>query len=1065
MSYRSAAHRFIALLLVLLACVSAAPETAIDTDRFHARFDRGALVALRDAADHALVEPTAGAAATLHLLSGDHAVKTAETVRPWDPASGAEDRYAAVDGLETATGTCTYALDAESGELIIEQSVSAGRTGLWGVEWPIGAVPLNLRLLLPVQSGLAFTATSPGSSHSFDYPCPWEAQLIIAEGDGYGFCVWAEDTEGRYKRLTLNRGVGGWRIGLITMPYAPFEEKDACASVRWHLNVYQGDWRVPAKRYRDWAEAAFKPTPVAAQQPAWVKDIRACAIMPLDLPVLEALPARLDPAQTLLYVPAWRAAGYDRNYPDYEAFLPELEPFIARAHELGYRVMLHVNYFGCDPQHPDFAQFEPYQCRSPWGTHEKDWWNWERADPPIKFAYINPAYKPWRDYLVARFAALCKRLPVNALHLDQTLWIYNEFAGPINGVSMLQGNIALHRELREALPEIALSGEGLNEATYRYEAFAQRHVWGLNHADGTFSESHLACAHPISSYLMRPYTTLYGYLGIAPPSQSQMYAAWQEAYRNYGIIPTIKPTLEELERPSPFGRQFFEEAKYLLENRVNIDLDRAWPPEVAFPFVTAKGTPVTYMKDRRLTSRSRVISQTLRGVAAVEGTGSIPGWIGYSDTGVLGLDTNTWYPVFRDARDPAAFHVTALGEGYAIESAKLDPDLGFVRVRLGGNAQIRLAALFDTAVCASHPANGEGAEMTGGLQAPDGGQFIVEGDVLCAHPPYKTPGNGTVSATIPVTLPHSSTLFVADVFLDPQAVGEGKSDGVIFQVRASQGKRVLSAGTFNNTAEPRALRLGLGDLAGRNINIELIVTPGRNNDCTYDWARWRNPRIECDSSRASEFGLANFAPWRLAIAGKRVLTLPEGNAETRLDVTFPGTIYLLPRIPERATLPCPLQERTFKPVFLDDSGAVLDAPPNATATVTPGAVGGVEKPGFFAHPPDHGRTVLLFPMTLPVEPATLRVQAGLRDGAKSKGAIFTLEANGVELARAKVEPGAWQELEGDLAPFAAKPAVIALITDSDGANVCDWAHWGEPRIEKKEAETPPAPAKPPETRK
>ena len=81
---------------------------------------------------------------------------------------------------------------------------------------------------------------------------------------------------------------------------------------------------------------------------------------------------------------------------------------------------------------------------------------------------------------------LCRHTQADALHLDQTLCIYNDHNGRIDGLSMLQGSIQLHRQLREALPQVALSGEGLNEVTCRYEAFAQRHVWGLDHAQGHF---------------------------------------------------------------------------------------------------------------------------------------------------------------------------------------------------------------------------------------------------------------------------------------------------------------------------------------------------------------------------------------------------------------------------------------------------------------------------------------------------------------------------------------------------------------------------------------------------
>jgi hypothetical protein len=145
--------------------------------------------------------------------------------------------------------------------------------------------------------------------------------------------------------------------------------------------------------------------------------------------------------------------------------------------------MPHVNYFGCDPKNPVFAQFKAYQARDPF-SKELLWWEWP-AEPPIKFAYINPASRAWRELFVARLKEVVSRHHVDAFHLDQTLSIYNDANGLVDGMNFFEGNVALHRELRAALPDVALSGEGLNEVTCRYEAFAQRHVWGMDHAHGT----------------------------------------------------------------------------------------------------------------------------------------------------------------------------------------------------------------------------------------------------------------------------------------------------------------------------------------------------------------------------------------------------------------------------------------------------------------------------------------------------------------------------------------------------------------------------------------------------
>ena len=51
---------------------------------------------------------------------------------------------------------------------------------------------------------------------------------------------------------------------------------------------------------------------------------------------------------------------------------------------------------------------------------------------------------------------------------------------------MMQGSIELHRELAAALPNVALSGEGLNEITCRYESFAQRHPNGVDFVGATW---------------------------------------------------------------------------------------------------------------------------------------------------------------------------------------------------------------------------------------------------------------------------------------------------------------------------------------------------------------------------------------------------------------------------------------------------------------------------------------------------------------------------------------------------------------------------------------------------
>ena len=448
----------------------------------------------------------------------------------------------------------------------------------------------------------------------------------------------------------------------MTINDAPFDGLTSCESVLWHLGTYEGDWRVPARRYREWSEAHFHPTRVEEQQPAWVKDIRGCAIMNLDRQLLEALVRRFDPRQTLLYLPNWRAAGYDRDYPQYDKPVPELEPFLRRAHELGFRTMLHVNYFGVDPLNPLYKEFEPYQVRDPFGAHEKQWWLWTDAKPIIKFAYINPAAKKWRDHFVAAMTKLCRRTGADALHLDQTLCIFNDHNGHVDGLSMIEGNIALHRELRQALPAVALSGEGLDEVTCRYEAFAQRHVAGLDHVHGSWSRPWLDAAHPISSYLLRPYTVMYGYLGCASPDTDQLYAAWGEAYGHWGVIPTSWALLRWLLKPTGFARQFCDEVAFWQQRHLDIDLEARWPDEAMFVYRTADGQCAVRTKDRRLVCDGREISRTVSGAGEVTGTGTIPGcalsidnvsWASTHSAGTRTSPTLAMHAIFTSASCPS----------------------------------------------------------------------------------------------------------------------------------------------------------------------------------------------------------------------------------------------------------------------------------------------------------------------------------------------------------------------------------------------------------------------------
>ncbi len=1045
--YHSTSNAVAALALLLVAAGSAlAQPQTIATDSCTAVFEEGTLVRLSDTAGRtwAAFDGPLGDFACLHRIDATATIEEAQTHTVEAETAGWSWRRAEFPDLPGTWAQTTVTSEAD--EIVVRQEAVSPQQNLWGVEWSVAGIPLDRNIIVPGHSGVRLTEATPGRQFTFEYPMTWEAQLAIVEGVGSGFYVWAQDPETQFKRLIVERRRSGWRLRFVAMAYAPFEESSRLVAPEWRLGVYEGDWRVPARRYRDWMLRTFDPTPVEQQHPSWVKDMRCLVVIKLDLEMLEQLGKMLDPAQTLLYVPGWRTPGYDRDYPNYSDVYPELKPFIDRAHELGFKVMLHVNYFGVDPLNALYEQFEPYQVRSPWAPHEKEWWLWTRATPEIKFAYINPACSAWRDLFTECMVRLCESSGADALHLDQTLCIYNDYNGRIEGMTMAEGNIALHRQLREALPEVALSGEGLNEITCAHEAFAQRHVWGLQHVEGTWNRALLEAAHPISSYLFRPYTVITGYLGCAPPASGQLYAAWNEAYEHWGVIPTLKLLNNTLDHPNGFMRQFQEEVAFWFEARPEIALEGPWPDTVAFPYRAADGKEVLRTTDHRLLLEGREISRTISGVNATALPGSIPGWQTYDATRLFGLSPDAWYPYFDEPRDLSRPHLSALPDDYRPESLVLEERLGILRTVQRGALFADIPALLGQAERGSRLAGSGERPFENEGPSPDGAFFEPHGDILHIHPPWKD-GIGAAYARFDLSLPDSGSLyFESAAAMDQNTVG--LSDGATFTVRAESQGETLEETVHTAGDTPVPLQLELTPFAGRTITLELAVDPGPENDPSYDWARWHAPRIMHRLLGRGTIEVAGAPEYTHAAAGGKVVPVRSGPAGLAVEVPLPGAIYFIDQAPAAVNLPLDLAAAPFTTAFLDTLGHRLEAPPHATARPGEGQVEGQLVQGLFVHPPNDGMTVLVYSVLLPPAAATFEASAGLRDGADhSDGAECMVEINGQQVASARVAPGeGLRALHADLSPWAGQPAVIALITASAGSCVCDWVLWDAPVI-------------------
>ena len=159
----------------------------------------------------------------------------------------------------------TVGVDPATQDVLIRQSGSSKKKGLYGVQWGIaGLDPGRVRTLVPGNSGVCLDQRCPASEMSFGWPSGWEVQMMVAETGAGGFSVWTEDTEMRFKTLKWGRARGEVTLAFSSQNFAPFDDLTSVESVEWRLAFFKGDWRVPAKRPRKLCGSSLSLPPASA---------------------------------------------------------------------------------------------------------------------------------------------------------------------------------------------------------------------------------------------------------------------------------------------------------------------------------------------------------------------------------------------------------------------------------------------------------------------------------------------------------------------------------------------------------------------------------------------------------------------------------------------------------------------------------------------------------------------------------------------------------------------------------------------------------------------------------
>jgi len=391
-----------------------------------------------------------------------------------------------------ADGVITVSVDSASGDILVEPSAYASRSGVLACRWTLAGIRQDLQLVAPFFQGIKLPLNDPliKDSH-WDWPFFWEAGLAILQGKNGGFWVHTQDNRYRYKSLHVGTSSDTQRLGFDTQAFGPIDDNLSAGGLTWRINCFEGDWQVPAAQYRQWLWQAYDLQAEQQRRAPWVNDIRfAVSWCPTDNAVLDALAKKLDPKTVLLHIPNWRTDPYDENYPTYQAS-DKARAFIEKGRAMGFRMMPHCNAIDMDPSHPTYAMVRDFQYR---GIEDRDLrgWSWYRGHglgvPESNKARIqnqdkkvmvkvHPGLSMWRSILGRAILDATDDLSVDSVFIDVTLVSHNLHNCFVEATTSTEGMHKLIRHVASLGQGLVVGGEGLNEITMQGQSFAQAHLF------------------------------------------------------------------------------------------------------------------------------------------------------------------------------------------------------------------------------------------------------------------------------------------------------------------------------------------------------------------------------------------------------------------------------------------------------------------------------------------------------------------------------------------------------------------------------------------------------------
>ncbi|MCF8260913.1 MAG: DUF6259 domain-containing protein [Melioribacteraceae bacterium] len=449
---------------------------------------------------------------------------------------------------------------------------------IWLVEWQINGFNFE-EVLVPALGGQQITKEMPkGKTLSYKYPFWWNSQFVIGKTNSGGIILRSEDKSNDLKLLRVTKESDSFAITYGFEAPAPLISNEL--QNEFIIEGFEGDWKSGVDLHKNWMKENFDLVNYKNHPhfPKWMNNINFV----LELwgarkgqkahHTFEQMIDRINqwkdfhkPEETLLYLPGFAQNGVDSKAPNYDPSEqcggPEkFGELIKTAHELGYRVMIHTNILAMTFVHPKYEEFKKFITRDPWGREltwgldiDGDWL------PEPFFAYMNPGYKEWGDYMTKVLGKLIDEYKLDAVFVDQTLLAFNNSDGP-NFIKGMHDHI---KRLQEEFPHVLFAGEGINERVLPRLPVVQIHgIDSIAEVHGMDDNVQWRNVHPISSYLFGDFTKFTAHL-LTKHTSDPMFKLQEESYAKLNVIPSLSLYGYEQEMDTPETYKMIRRAKKL----------------------------------------------------------------------------------------------------------------------------------------------------------------------------------------------------------------------------------------------------------------------------------------------------------------------------------------------------------------------------------------------------------------------------------------------------------------------------------------------------------------------